>query len=421
MQETLLRISFSDIVRSVFAGQPYLTHHRESYQVRANTESSALSGRYANRRGKDIKDGKHGGGGDRHREDLVHRQRLARDEKEGKGYGNTFYDILDEAGQQVIHVHSIYIHRKDFFWLPSKDNACCLFRNMSKEETEDYLTEDAELPSQKIVLLSFLSPEKVLANKDIFMFKKFLATYDVNMKTAKFEQWVAEQFRSANAKLEALAGSVETVTKEDLAKGIQEALFRPDLFVDSYKAYVKENLAEMSQRKLQEEYDDFLFAAGTKLEEEFFALNEFRSTMRGIKVRGVFATEAEASIRAKRLQKSDPSFNIYMGSVGKWMAWEPDPNKVGESEYANDELNNLMKKYRENEQSRDQFYTEQKNRRVQTGVVSDATSSDAVTSSASTSYDGLFSGPADLAMQRKAEVAAAAASSSSSAPAPALD
>ena len=289
---------------------------------------------------------------------------------------------------------------------------------MSKEETEDYLMEDAELPSQKIVLLSFLSPEKVLANKDIFLFKKFLGTYDLQLKTTKFEQWVAEQFRAANAKLETLATAAtnEETSREDIAKAIKESLFRPDQFVESYQAYVKENLAEMTQRKLQEEYDDFLFAAGTKLEEEFFALNEFRTTMRGIKVRGVFSTEAEASARAKRLQKTDPSFNIYMGSVGKWMAWEPDPNKVGESEYANDELNSLMKKYRENEESRDQFYNEQKKNRVQ-ATVSAVSSETAASSTAASSYDGMFSGPADLAMQRKAEAAAQA----QAAQAPALD
>ena len=298
---------------------------------------------------------------------------------------------------------------------------------MSKEETEDYLMEDAELPSQKIVLLSFLSPEKVLANKDIFLFKKFLATYDLQLKTSKFEQWVAEQFRAANAKLETLATAAtnEETSREDIAKAIKESLFRPDQFVESYQAYVKENLTEMTQRKLQEEYDDFLFAAGTKLEEEFFALNEFRTTMRGIKVRGVFSTEAEASARAKRLQKTDPSFNIYMGSVGKWMAWEPDPNKVGESEYANDELNSLMKKYRENEESRDQFYNQQKKNRVQATVSGVDVQAETVPSAtAASSYDGMFSGPADLAMQRKAEMAsaqAAAAPATSATPAPALD
>lgn len=289
--------------------------------------------------------------------------------------------------------------------------------------------EDAELPSQKVVLLSFLSPEKILANKDIFMFKKFLVDYEMQWKTTRLEQWMAEQIRSLNAKIESLAGNTENKTKEEVVEQLKGCLLRTDLFVEGFQAFVKENMSEMKEQKLQSAYEDFLFANSSKLEEEFFALNEFRTTMRGIKVRGVFSTEAEASIRAKRLQKSDPSFNIYLGSVGKWMAWEPDPNKVGASEYANDELNSLMKKYRENEEARDQFYNEQKRSKQGTVVApstdraeapstdqSGAPSSDqAVPSSqqAGGAYDGLFSGPADLAMQRKAEVAAAKAASDS--------
>ena len=280
---------------------------------------------------------------------------------------------------------------------------------MSTEPAEDYLMEDVELPSQKVVLLSFLSPEKILANKDIFMFKKFLANYEVQWKTVKLEQWMAEQFRTLNARMESLAGNSETKTKEEVLVELKNCLLRPDLFVEGYQAYVKENTKEINVAKLQEAYDDFLFSQSSKLEEEFFALNNFRTTMRGIKVRGVFATEAEASIRAKRLQKSDPSFNIYLGSVGKWMAWEPDPNKVGESEYANDELNSLMKKYRENEEARDQFYSEQKKEKVRGAVVSAASSGASSSATTEGQYDGMFSGPADLAMQRKAEVAAAAA------------
>jgi hypothetical protein len=298
-----------------------------------------------------------------------------------------------------------------------------IFR-MSTEPVEDYLMEDAELPSQKVVLLSFLSPEKILANKDIFMFKKFLVDYELQWKTTRLEQWMAEQVRSLNAKIESLAGNSEEKTKEEVVGELKNCLMRTDLFVEGFQAYVKENMAEMKEQKLQTAYEDFLFANSSKLEEEFFALNEFRTTMRGIKVRGVFSTEAEASVRAKRLQKSDPSFNIYLGSVGKWMAWEPDPNKVGASEYANDELNSLMKKYRENEEARDQFYNEQKRNKQGTVVSATTSSTDAAVedappsvggaSSSASSYDGMFSGPADLAMQRKAEAAAAAK-------APALD
>ena len=39
---------------------------------------------------------------------------------------------------------------------------------------EDFLDEDTEVPGQKYVLLSFLSPEKVLDKKDQFFFKRFL-------------------------------------------------------------------------------------------------------------------------------------------------------------------------------------------------------------------------------------------------------
>jgi hypothetical protein len=102
------------------------------------------------------------------------------------------------------------------------------------------------------------------------------------------------------------------------------------------------------------------------------------------------------------------------------MAWEPDANKVGDQEYANEELNTLMKKYRENEESREVFYNEQKKSRMGNAktraaadaeatltptmeVVSADASASASASAGSTSYDGLFSGPADLAIQRKIE------------------
>jgi hypothetical protein len=286
---------------------------------------------------------------------------------------------------------------------------------MSKDE--DFLTEDPEISSQKIVLLSFLSPEKILADKDIFMFGKFLQDYNVQWKTTKLEAWMAQQFQAINTKLENLAGRMDL---SGAATDIRENLVRVDRFVEEFQQYARKNTAEISQSELKKEYEDFLAKNSTQLEEEFFKLNDFHTTIRGIKVRGVFPSEAEATIKAKRLQKSDPSFNIYMGYVGKWMAWEPDPNKVKDQEYANEELNTLMKKYRENEEARDTFYTEQKNRkvaaknRVDETDVSDASGVSGVsgvsdeTASLGSTYDGMFSGSGDLVIERKAKAAAEA-------------
>ena len=292
------------------------------------------------------------------------------------------------------------------------------------------MSEDPEISSQKVVLLSFLSPEKVLANKDVFFFRNFVQNYALEWRTKKLEVWLAEQVSAINTKLETLAGNLDKASTPAAAPAAAEAaevvkpadeirknLLRVDVLVEEFQQYVRKNMRELADSKVQEEFENFLFSYGSKLEEEFFAKNEFRTTMRGIKVRGVFSSEAEAAVRAKRLQKADPSFNIYQGYVGKWMAWEPDANKVGDQEYANEELNTLMKKYRENEESRDVFYNEQKKSRMgnaKTRAAADVSpeatltptveaSAPAAAAAAGSSYDGLFSGPADLAIQRKIE------------------
>ena len=445
--------------------------HGETHQVRSNTEARALARRHADGGGEDVQHREHRGGHDGHREDLIHGQLLTGDKHKGQGHGNALHYILHNAGQKVVYVHLVYIRSLDFFpgieglnrvphTLSEMSGAPTSSPHTRNEPEEDFLSEDPEISSQKIVLLSFLSPEKVLANKDVFFFRNFIQNYALEWRTKKLEVWLAEQVSAINTKLDTLAGNLDKAdatptpaaesdatptpaaesdatptpvaesdaTPTPAAEAVEAAVVKPadeirknllrvDVLVEEFQQYVRKNMRELADAKVQEEYDNFLFAHGAKLEEEFFAKNEFRTTMRGIKVRGVFSSEAEAAVRAKRLQKADPSFNIYQGYVGKWMAWEPDANKVGDQEYANEELNTLMKKYRENEESRDVFYNEQKKTRMGNAktrgaaeVAPEATltpSVEAVPASASaaagSSYDGLFSGPADLAIQRKME------------------
>jgi hypothetical protein len=293
---------------------------------------------------------------------------------------------------------------------------------MPKEEVEDFLTEDPEISSQKIVLLSFLSPEKILANKDLFMFQQFMKDYDFQWRTSKLEAWMAGQLLEINQRLEKIAGKLDTQDLSGAAQDVRGNLLKVDRFVEDFQEHCRKNSKEIKTSDLQQEFDTFMFKNANKLEDDFFAQNEFRTTIRGIKVRGVFGSEAEASARAKRLQKSDPNFNIYMGSVGKWMAWDPDPSRVPNQEYANDQLNTLMKKYRENEEGREQFFTEQKTRRIgeatrqgeqpafgEAKVKKEDSDAPAVsdtpfsTGAAAGSFDGLFSETGDLALRRKME------------------
>ena len=361
-----------------------------------------MASRHTHAGREDIKNRENGRSRDGHREDLIEGEALPGNEDECEGNRHALHNILDDASEEIVHVHLIYIRPPDFFCNVVRRNSLKEQRlcKVEMSEVEDYLTEDPEVNGQKIVLISFLSPEKILKNKEVFFFKNFLRDYDLQWKTSKFEGWFSEQVNAVNAKLELLAGKVDLSGVAGLASEIRANFLRADHLVEEFQQFTRKNVKEVTESTLQEEFDNFVFKNGQKLEEEFFKLNEFRTTMRGIKVRGVFGSEGEAQARAKRLQKTDPNFNIYLGAMGKWMAWEPDPNKVADSEYANEELNNLMKKYRENEENRDVFYNEQKKSRVGAAKTSQpsmvVTPSETKTVEAESSYGGMFEAKGDL-------------------------
>jgi myosin heavy subunit len=79
--------------------------------------------------------------------------------------------------------------------------------------------------------------------------------------------------------------------------------------------------------------------------------------IRGLKVRGVYETYEEATERAKNLRDVDKHFHVFVGEVGKWLPWDPEPDskQVKDAEYAETELNNLMKAYRKNQQAAQKF------------------------------------------------------------------
>lgn len=75
------------------------------------------------------------------------------------------------------------------------------------------------------------------------------------------------------------------------------------------------------------------------------------TTIRGLKIRGVFDKYEDAQEHAKNLQEEDPSFHIYVGEVGKWLPWDPSPedkSKVKNSQYYEEELQKLVKGYEDN-------------------------------------------------------------------------
>jgi hypothetical protein len=234
---------------------------------------------------------------------------------------------------------------------------------------EDFLDEDPEISSQRIVLLSFLSPENILQQKDQFFFQKFLEDYEVEYKVKGLERFLGTTSLNINRKLDECADAADRAGDSAAAEAIRGQRIPVDSIMDQYQTFLKQNSKEITRTTIGEAYKDFLFRHQQKLDDDFHAANGFQTTMRGLKVRGSYSTSAEAEARAKKMMRLDPSHNILLGEVGKWLPWDPNPNAIKDQEYAEDQLNQLMQNYKKNEQSVEEFYKQNNLKRPEKKVV----------------------------------------------------
>ena len=288
-----------------------------------------------------------------------------------------------------------------------------------EENKEVYLEADREIPGQQFVCLSFISPNKVLKNKDLYYFRKFLNDYEIQYKIKATESFIMKQ---AN-KLQTAASSVQdvlenmmlkkdTLSVEDISGALATVkTMRATLTagtVADLEEHVKTEMKDFKEATLLDAYETYVFKNKKKIEDDFFAENSFRTTVQGLKVRGVYASYNEALARAKTLQKLDASFNVYVGQMGFWLPWDPDPMDIANQEYADDQLNTLMKKYKENETERDEFYSKTKAERV--GATRSAVvGANALNGSGPTTevpLADMLAGQEDVFMKRKKEQAA---------------
>jgi len=80
----------------------------------------------------------------------------------------------------------------------------------------------------------------------------------------------------------------------------------------------------------------------------------------GIKIRGCFASRSEAADHAKRLQKEDATFDIYVVDMYKWLLIPPDPSKIEDAHFANEKLEEIMQGYKENQAQAAKMFEERK-------------------------------------------------------------
>ena len=80
----------------------------------------------------------------------------------------------------------------------------------------------------------------------------------------------------------------------------------------------------------------------------------------GIKIRGCFNTFDEAEKHAKRLSSNDPTFDVYVVDMYKWILVPPDRDQIQNTHYGNEKLEEIMSKYNENQAMAAKMFEERK-------------------------------------------------------------
>ena len=171
------------------------------------------------------------------------------------------------------------------------------------KEKIDYLSVDNPIPGQNYVCMSFVSPEKLIQDFKAFQMCKFLQSYCKDL----------------------------------------------DLKYD----------------EIYSKYEDYIYKYADELQRDYDEKNEYKTSMRGVKVRGVYNTKEEAENRAKSLSRTDSTFNVFVGQVGYWLPWDPCADNIDKEVFQNDQLNQLMEGYEKNNINREIFYEELKQDKIQ--------------------------------------------------------
>lgn len=194
----------------------------------------------------------------------------------------------------------------------------------------DLLDEDPPLAGQKFACMSFVSPEKILKQKELYVFENFVKQWEFAKSMEKFSDFL--QFVSFKYNIKV----------DDIMKDMTE--------------FTKEEETKLRESTLDNDFKNFLDKQEEKLTETFNRENSFQTSVRGLKIRGIYNTQDEAELRCKKLREVDPNHDIYVGPVGIWVPWDPDAYKTGRIEFMEDELNQLHKEKLKNEEKAKQEF-----------------------------------------------------------------
>lgn len=194
----------------------------------------------------------------------------------------------------------------------------------------DLCDEDQPIAGQKFACMSFISPEKILNKREVYLFDQFVKQWDFAKSMSKFTDFISFVSYKYNLKL--------------------------DNVIADFNDFSKEEETRLKESSVADDYKNFMDKQEDKLSEKFNRENAFQTSIRGLKLRGVYPTQEEAELRCKKLREADPNHDIFVGPVGMWIPWDPDAYRTGRVEFMEEELNQLhQEKIKNEERAKQEF------------------------------------------------------------------
>jgi len=187
----------------------------------------------------------------------------------------------------------------------------------------DLLNEYPVIPSQLYGCYSFVSPEKIIKQKEVFYFERFVKQWNFTKSVSQFSDFL--QFVSFKYNL------------------------KVDNLMEDFKQFVEEEENMLKANDVQGDFATFIDKNEDKLTELFQKEHDFQTSVRGFVNIGNFPTSEEAERYAKQVRESVPHHDILVGRNFVWTPLDPDAYKTGRIEFMEDELNQLHHEKLKNE------------------------------------------------------------------------
>jgi hypothetical protein len=228
------------------------------------------------------------------------------------------------------------------------------------EKEVDHLREDPVLYGQQYALVSFISPNDKVEQKTIHYLNRFLVD-EVNKTLAAQAVQAMKKLRvdmrkRIEDKLDKLKHSLD-VEDQHLYKLLNEAYRDMDFDEDEYTEECT-RLYQVDQQELLDRYKMYLAQNRAKLNAEYDAAHNNEVSVRGVKIRGTYLTLEDAKARAKALRDMEPAHHIFVVPNGVWFPIDIEADEVQNQEHMLRELNDLMGKYYEGVNARNQHFQE---------------------------------------------------------------